>query len=162
MTFLHLILLVRGDNCLRIKKLFVGLVVIVLLTIMGCTKTEDQDTHLYKRSIHVYKHSGDGDKYEEFRKLPDKEQVKKAKAVLDQAQWQETKVDMARPADYQFAFEFKNPQNTTKPGTYQVWITLDNSQLEVMSAGDKYTKITKEQSAILFEVLTGEKLGDLK
>jgi hypothetical protein len=144
----------RGDSCLRVQRFFFSLVTIALLIVTGCMDEA--------QTIHIDKRVGDENKYEEFRKVTDNKQVEKAKKAIEETTWEKAKAEMDRPPDYQFIFQFKNPQIEAKAVPYRVWIILDNSQLEVIRGMDEYAKLTKENSAILFEVLTGSKLDDLK
>lgn len=136
----------------------IGWVVVMLLLIMGCENEGNQDTHLYKRAIHVEKQVGDSGNYEQIRKVQEGKEVKRLKDALDQSEWQKEKIQMNRPPNYQFIFAFKNTQITDDPVQYKVWITPDHRQLEVVSGDSAYTKLPIEQSATVFEVLTGEKL----
>ncbi|WP_060671688.1 hypothetical protein [Rossellomorea vietnamensis] len=72
----------------------------------------------------------------------------------------DAQVDFIRPPDYRFIYEFKNPNIDAKAVLHQVWISPKKDELEVMQGPHEYTKLTKEDSARLFEILTGEGLGD--
>lgn len=38
----------------------------------------------------------------------------------------------------------------------------NKDKLEVVRGNDEYAQLTKENSAILFEIITGDKIGELK
>ena len=68
---------------------------------------------------------------------------------------------MARPADYRFGFRFKNPDIEAKAVLYELWISPNKDKVElVIDAESKYAQLDKNKSALLFEILTGEKLSE--
>ncbi len=67
------------------------------------------------------------------------------------------KVEMARYADYQFQFPFKN-SSENKIASYTLWVSQNGENLEIVTDSDKYVKLTKQDSEYLNEILTGEKL----
>jgi RNA polymerase-interacting CarD/CdnL/TRCF family regulator len=143
----------RGDSYVQQKKLFFGLVMVIVLTAIGCTKVENEGTY---QSIHIVKYDVAEDKDKGLRTVSEEEEAKKAKKVLGEAKWQKAKMEMSRKPDYQFYFE----SNATDQAIYRVWVTPDNSQLQVIRGTDEYAKLTQEQSDILHEVLTGSKLSE--
>lgn len=64
---------------------------------------------------------------------------------------------MARYADYQFQFSFKNG-NEDKIAPYLLWASPNGENLEIVTASDRYVKLTKQDSVELYEILTGEEL----
>ncbi len=69
---------------------------------------------------------------------------------------------MARPADYRFFFQYKNSKIQVKAIIYNVCISPNKNQLEIVSDSDGYAHLNKENSSILFETLTRENLFNLK
>lgn len=67
------------------------------------------------------------------------------------------KVEMARYADYQYQFPFKN-SSENKIATYTLWVSQNGENLEIITDSDKYVKLTKQDSENLYEILIGEKL----
>jgi hypothetical protein len=85
------------------------------------------------------------------------------KDIINDIDWENVKVDMARPADYRFKFQFKNPEIEAKAVSYELWISPNKDKVElVINAESKYIQLDKKRSAELFEILTGGKLSDLK
>jgi hypothetical protein len=125
--------------------------------ISGCSSIyEDQN-------IKVQKRFDNENNYKDFKELTNDEEVQKVKKILDRVDWENAKVDMVRRADYRFAFQFKNPNVEAKAVVYELWISPNNDQVElVIDIESKYVQLNKNKSAELFELLTGEKLSDVK
>ncbi|MFB5284654.1 hypothetical protein [Peribacillus sp. Hz7] len=144
---------------LKNLKYLIALIGIISIFIAGCSnviKNEEQN-------IEVQKRIGDENKYENFKEITNNEQVQKVKEILDDIDWKNAKVDMARPADYRFFFQFKNPEIEAKAALYELWISPNKDKVElVIDAESKYIQLDKKNSVELFEILTGEKLSDQK
>jgi hypothetical protein len=127
--------------------------------LIGCSNDiEDRE-----RSIKVQKRIGDENNYEDFKEITNNEQVKNVREILDDIDWENAQVSMVRPADYSFGFQYKNPKIEAKAVLYELWITPKKDQVElVIDAEGKYAQLDKNKSAIIFEIITGEKLSDLK
>ncbi|WP_374723914.1 hypothetical protein [Calidifontibacillus erzurumensis] len=83
--------------------------------------------------------------------------------ILKDIDWENSVVNMAHPADYRFAFQFKNPEIKSKTVLYELWISPRKKKIElVIDTENKYAQIDKKKSAALFEILTGEKLSEPK
>jgi hypothetical protein len=137
---------------LKFLIVFMG---IISMFIVGCSN----DIKDGEQSIEVQKRIGDKNNYEEFKVITDNEQVKKVKEILNDIDWENVKVDMARPADYRFSF----PNPEAKVVLYELWISPNKDEVEiVIDAQSKYIHLDKKRSTKLFEILTGEKLSDLK
>ncbi|QHE52693.1 hypothetical protein [Pontibacillus sp. HMF3514] len=63
---------------------------------------------------------------------------------------------MPRNADYRFYRQYKNSETEVKAIMYQVWISDNKEQLEIIKPKG-YIQLSKENSSILFEVLTDKK-----
>ena len=85
------------------------------------------------------------------------------KDILDDIDWENAKVNMARPADYRFIFQFINPEIKAKAVLYELWVSPNKDKVElVINAESKYVQLDTAKSAELFEILTGGKLSELK
>lgn len=135
---------------------FIGM---ILIFIAGCSDVINNE----EQKIEVQMRIGDENNYEDFKEITDHEQVQKVQKILDDIDWENAKVDMARPADYIFYFQFKNPEIEAKAVLYKLWISPNKDKVElVIDAQSKYSQLDKKKSGELFEILTGEKLADLK
>lgn len=97
--------------------------------------------------------------YEYFREITQKEQVRKVKEIINDADWENAEVEMVEPPHYKFRFRNLSPEETDR---YEVWISPKNDKLEIYCRNNGYTQLTKENSSLLFEILTGETQSDLK
>jgi hypothetical protein len=127
---------------------FIG---IISLFTAGCfdgMKNEEQ-------YIEVKKRVGDENQYEAFKKITTDNQVQKVKDILKDSDWENAKVSMVRPPDYRFVFRFKNPEIKAKAVLYELWISPNKEQVElVIDAESKYVQLDKKKSAKLIEILT--------
>ncbi|WP_377897080.1 hypothetical protein [Gottfriedia sp. OAE603] len=97
--------------------------------------------------------------YEDFKVVKNNEKVKMVREILSKADWEHAKVDMVRPADYRFIFQFKNPDTQAKAVLYELWISPNKDQVElVIDAESKYVQLDKKSSSEIFKILTGRKL----
>ncbi|WP_010676638.1 hypothetical protein [Bacillus timonensis] len=136
------------------QKYFIVLITLLLLVGSGCAKNEEQ-------IIDVQKRVGEENNYEDFHKISDHELVQKVKEIVRDVDWEMAKVEMARPADYRFAFQFKNPNAEAKAVLYELWISPNKDKVElVIEAESKYAQLNEKDSAALFEIVTGEKLSN--
>ncbi|MEI5908183.1 hypothetical protein WAK64_14080 [Bacillus spongiae] len=138
-------------------KSFQYFIVFIAIIIGGCSngiETEEQ-------YIEIQKRIGDENKYEDLREITDNEQVQNVKKIVDDIVWETAKVNMVRPADYKFVFIYKNPDIQVKVVLYELWISPNNEQVElVIGAASQYIQLGKDESAELFEILTSGKLSD--
>lgn len=119
--------------------------------ITGCSNQE--------QNIDVQKRTGDENNYEDFKIITNNEQVQRVRKIIDNINWETAKVQMVRPADYRFAFQFKNE---AKAVLYELWISPNKDKVELLIDAGKYVQLDRNTSAELFEVLTGEKLSNQK
>ncbi|WP_099355172.1 hypothetical protein [Fredinandcohnia onubensis] len=130
----------------------IALIGIISMFIAGCSNQE--------QSVEVQKRIGDENNYEDFKLITNHQQVQKIREIIDNIDWETAKVQMARPADYRFAFQFKNE---AKAVLYELWISPNKDKVElIIDAGNKYVQLDRNTSAELFKVLIGEKLSDQK
>ena len=116
---------------------------------------------LNDKKIEVEKINEEGN-YEDFKEITSSKNVKKAKKILRNADWEKSKVDMARLADYQFNFQYVNPSINAKAIPYSVWISPNNNTLEVVRGDQQYVHLDEKDASILFDVLTESNLADVK
>jgi len=100
--------------------------------------------------------------YEDFKEITSSKNVKKVKKILRNADWEKSKVDMARLPDYQFIFQYVNSSINAKAIPYSVWINPNNNTLEVVQGDQQYVHLEEKDASILFDVLTESNLADVK
>lgn len=138
-------------------KYFITFIGIISIFIAGCTKIGDEEQY-----IDVQKRIGDV-QYEDFKQITNNKQVKKVREILDEIDWVKAKVEMVRPPDYRFMFQYKDPEIEAKSAFYELWVSPNKDKVEiVLNAESKYMQLENNKSAELFEILTGEKLSDLQ
>ena len=134
------------------KKLLLLLSVLsVLLVSSGCVN------EMIGQKITVQNRTGEENIFEDFKEVTQRKQVTKAIDIVKNANWENAKVEMERYSDYQFQFPSKN-SSEDKIASYLLWISPNGENLEIVTDSDKYVKLTKHDSADLFEILTGEEL----
>ncbi|MFJ7667040.1 hypothetical protein ACIQXI_08020 [Lysinibacillus sp. NPDC097195] len=122
--------------------------------IAGCTTFERQ-------KIEVEKTNAEGI-YEDFKEITSSKNVKKVKKTLHNADWEQVKVDMKRPPDYQFIFQFIDPKIQAKAIPYSVWTSPNNNTLELVQGDQLYVHLNEKDASILFKILTDSSLADVK
>ena len=134
------------------KKILLLLSVLgVLLVSSGCVD------EIIGQKITVQNRTGEENTFEDFKEVTQRKQVTKAIDIVKNANWENAKVEMERYADYQFQFPFKN-SSEGKIASYLLWISPNGENLEIVTESDRYVKLTKQESADLYEILTGEEL----
>ena len=142
---------------MKFARILFVLVTMILFGMTGCSSETEHDG----LNVEVQKRIGNENKYEDFKEINDNKQVQKVKVILDEADWKNAEVDMVRPADYTFGFQFKNPKTEAKAVLYKIWISPNKDKVEVVKGDNEYVQLNEENSAVIFEILTGEKLSDL-
>ncbi|WP_430510618.1 hypothetical protein [Gottfriedia solisilvae] len=136
-------------------KYLITLIVIISTFITGCSN----QLGIKEQNIIVEKRIVEANHYEDFKVVKNSEKVKKVRKILDKADWENAKVDMARIADYRFIFQFKNPDTEAKAVLYELWISPNKDKVElVIDAQSKYVQLDKKSSSELFKILTSRKL----
>ncbi|MFJ8459525.1 hypothetical protein ACIQ57_10385 [Lysinibacillus xylanilyticus] len=123
----------------------------VLLVTSGCLN------EMIGQKITVQKRTVEDNIFEDFKEVNQRKQVEKAIDIVKNANWEDKKVEMTRYADYQFQFPFKN-NSENKIASYSLWISVNGENLEIVTDSDRYVKLTEQDSANLYEILTGEEL----
>ncbi|MEY2305754.1 hypothetical protein [Bacillus tropicus] len=134
------------------RNLSVVFITIVIFIVTGCSNiigNEDQTIKVQKRV---------NDTYEDLKVVTDNKQVRQVKKILNDAHFENKKVEMSRPADYHFIFQFKNPKIEAKAVLYQIWISPNKDKIEIIAGNSQYVQLEGENAATLFQIVTGEKL----
>lgn len=151
--------IVKGGIHLKQYKKLMVTIGMILLFLAGCSN----DLKDEEQRIEVQKYMGNENHYEDFKEINNNEQVKIVKEILSDIDWENAKVSMVRPPDYRFGFQYKDPNIEAKAVLYELWISPNKEKVElVIDAESKYAQLDKENSAVLYEMITGEKLSDLK
>ncbi|MCK6205736.1 hypothetical protein KZX50_09835 [Bacillus infantis] len=143
---------------MRIQLFIFPLIALFFLTVTGCSNGIEND----KQKILVQQHSGIDNKYDNFKEINNSKQVQKVKKILNEADWNNTVVSMSRPADYQFFFNYKDKSIQSDAMQHLIWISPTKDKLEVVRGNDAYMQLTEQDSAILYNIITGTKLSDVK
>lgn len=134
------------------RNLSVVFIAIVIFIVTGCSNiigNEDQTIKVQKQV---------DNKYEDLKVVTDNKQVRQVKKILNDAHFENKKVEMSRPADYHFIFQFKNPKIEAKAVLYQIWISPNKDKIEIIAGNSQYVQLEGENAATLFQIVTGEKL----
>lgn len=106
--------------------------------------------------ILIEKRVGEENKYDNFKKVTAQKEVKQVRAILRSADWEKAKVEMESPPDYLFFFQYKNPNIEAKAVLYELWITPNGDQVELVE-NNSYVKLDQGMSTEMIELLIGEK-----
>ncbi|MGH0563220.1 hypothetical protein ACQVQF_03730 [Bacillus cereus] len=136
------------------RNLSVVFIAIVIFIVTGCSNIIGNE----EQTINVQKHVDDT--YEDLKVVTDNKQVQQVKKILNDTHFENKKVEMARPADYHFVFQFKNPKIEAKATLYQIWLIPNKDKIEIIAGDSQYVQLEGDNAAILFQIVTGEKLVD--
>ncbi|ARO18922.1 hypothetical protein CN324_13645 [Bacillus anthracis] len=136
------------------RNLSVVFIAIVIFIVTGCSNIIGNE----EQTINVQKHVDDT--YEDLKVVTDNKQVQQVKKILNDTHFENKKVEMARPADYHFVFQFKNPKIEAKATLYQIWVIPNKDKIEIIAGDSQYVQLEGDNAAILFQIVTGEKLVD--
>ncbi|MDA1649073.1 MULTISPECIES: hypothetical protein [unclassified Bacillus cereus group] len=134
------------------RNLSVVFIAIVIFIVTGCSNIIGNEDQTIKVQKHV------DNKYEDLKVVTDNKQVRQVKKILNDAHFENKKVEMSRPADYHFIFQFKNPKIEAKAVLYQIWISPNKDKIEIIAGNSQYVQLEGENAATLFQIVTGEKL----
>ncbi|MGG0822262.1 hypothetical protein ABE099_05240 [Paenibacillus turicensis] len=144
---------------MKYLKLIIASFGILSILITGCSNPIGNE----EQNIIVKKHIVEENKYKDFKEISDSKQVQQVIEIINDIHWENAKMDMERPADYRFYFRFKNPNIEAKTVLYELWISPNKDKVDlVIDAEGKYAQLENNKSAELFEIITGEKLSELK
>ncbi|MBH0345796.1 hypothetical protein ABB03_04350 [Bacillus thuringiensis] len=134
------------------RNLSVVFIAIVIFIVTGCSNIIGNEDQTIKVQKHV------DNKYEDLKVVTDNKQVRQVKKILNDAHFENKKVEMSRPADYHFIFQFKNPKIEAKAVLYQIWISPNKDKIEIIAGNSQYVQLEGKNAATLFQIVTGEKL----
>ncbi|MHC2832012.1 hypothetical protein [Bacillus sp. F9_6S_D1_P_5] len=140
---------------MRVRNLSLVFIGICILIITGCSNVVGNE----EQRIEVQKNIGDNE-YEDFKVVTDNNEVMQVKKILKDTTFENKKVEMSRPPDYQFVFQFKNPKIEAKAVLYQVWVSPNKDKVEIISGDNRYAQLEEKNAATLFRIVTGEKLTE--
>jgi hypothetical protein len=132
------------------ERLIIYLIALLVIT-SGCM------SEINKQKITIQKRIGEENIFEDYKEVTQSKHVQKAIEIVKNANWENAKVEMKRFADYQFQFPFKN-SSESKIASYLLWVSPNGEYLEIVTDSDRYVKLTKQDSANLYEILTGDSL----
>ncbi|MGG1329137.1 hypothetical protein ABE222_20775 [Bacillus tropicus] len=127
-------------------------IIICILIVTGCSNILGNEDQTIKVQKHV------DDTYEDLKVVTDNKQVQQVKKILNDAHFENKKVQMSRPADYHFVFQFKNLKIEAKAVLYQIWVIPNKDKIEVIAGNSQYVQLDGKNAATLFQIVTGEKL----
>ncbi|WP_141559386.1 hypothetical protein [Bacillus cereus] len=136
------------------RNLSVFFIAIIIFIVTGCSNiigNEEQTIKVQKRV---------DDTYEDLKVVTDNKQVRQVKKILNDAHFENKKVEMSRPADYHFVFQFKNPKIEAKAVLYQIWVSPNKDKMEIIAGDSQYVQLEGKNAATLFQIVTGEKLAE--
>ena len=128
-------------------------IIICILIVTGCSNILGNE----EQRIEVQKDIGDNE-YEDFKVVTDNNEVMQVKKILKDTTFENKKVQMSRPADYHFIFQFKNPKIEAKAVLYQIWVIPNKDKIEIIAGNSQYVQLEGKNAATLFQIVTGEKL----
>ncbi|MBH9964941.1 hypothetical protein [[Bacillus] enclensis] len=135
-----------------IQRLFFFWVVFFVLLITGCSSYDSNE----KQVIVIQEYADlDGGKYRDLENITDIDQVQQVREIVRDAKWEEKLVNMGRPADYRFTFQFENADIEAKPVLHELWISASSEKAEMIRGDIEYSRLNEKDTAALIEVLTG-------
>ncbi|OAT85403.1 hypothetical protein A6P54_18980 [Bacillus sp. MKU004] len=134
------------------NKVFFFLVVSLSFLVPGCSSDESNE----KQVIELREYADlDGGKYRDLENITEIDQVQQVREIVRDAKWEEKLVNMGRPADYQFTFQFENADIESKPVLHELWISASQEKAEMVRGDMEYSQLSEKDTAALIEVLTG-------
>ncbi|MED0827226.1 hypothetical protein [Bacillus pacificus] len=140
---------------MKVRNWPLVMISICIFIITGCSIGLENE----EQRIEVQKNIGDNE-YEDFKVVTDNNEVMQVKKILKDTTFENKKVEMSRPADYHFVFQFKNSKIEAKAVLYQIWISPNKDKVEIISGGNRYAQLDEKNAATLFRIVTGEKLAE--
>ncbi|MGG3927885.1 hypothetical protein ABET51_18140 [Metabacillus fastidiosus] len=138
---------------MNFQKLFYLMLFLMIVTgYSNETMNEEQE-------IEVQKRVGNDYNYEDFRNITDAKQVRKVNEILNESDWEKVKIEMSRAPDYQFVFQFKNPDIKSKAILHKIWVSSDKDTIQILKQDNQYTQLTNENAATLLEIIIGDNLN---
>ncbi len=94
---------------MKVRNWPLVMISIYIFIITGCSIGLENE----EQRIEVHKNIGDNE-YEDFKVVTDNNEVMQVKKILKDTTFENKKVEMSRPADYHFVFQFKNSKIEAK------------------------------------------------
>ncbi|ACJ78990.1 hypothetical protein ACQVQT_15575 [Bacillus paranthracis] len=138
---------------MKVRNWPLVMISICIFIITGCSTGLENE----EQRIEVQKDIGDNE-YEDFKVVTDNNEVMQVKKILKDTTFENKKVQMSRPADYHFIFQFKNPKIEAKAVLYQIWVIPNKDKIEIIAGNSQYVQLEGKNAATLFQIVTGEKL----
>ncbi len=126
------------------------LIIILLFIILFCSGCLFENK---EQMITVQKWDSEEEIYNDFKKITVKKQVQQAIEIVENADWEIEKEEMAGNAEYQFQFQSKNGDES-KVASYLLWISSNSENLEITTDSNKVAELTKQDSAGLYRIVT--------
>ncbi|CAM3867623.1 MULTISPECIES: hypothetical protein [Bacillus cereus group] len=140
---------------MRVRNWPLVIISICIFIIIGCSNVLENE----EQRIEVQKRIGDNE-YEDLKVVTDNNEVLQVKKILHDTTFENKKVEMSRPADYHFIFQFKNPNIEAKAVLYQIWVSANKEKLEIKAGDNQYALLEGKYATTLFQIVTGEKLAE--
>ncbi|MBM6616681.1 hypothetical protein [Bacillus suaedaesalsae] len=129
------------------------IVLLIFIGLAGCSSVNDLENE--EQYIKIEKRVSDEGQYVDFNEIHSLEEVQELKNILAHADWEQAKMEMTHPPDYQFVFLFKNPTIDSKIILHKVWVSSQN-QITLSTEVNQFSRLSKENSARFLELLTGK------
>lgn len=145
------ILIMRnGKEGVGLDRRFVGVSLFVLVCVLvGYNMITDVKKPIDFKNLVIEKQIGTKGSYKKTKKITDQDTIEAFYDILVRANWENAKVSMEHPPSYRIN------------NLYDIWITPQHNQLEIIINGkNKYTKLTKKDSKLLFEMMVNKKWGE--
>lgn len=136
-------------------KIIIASFCLGLLFVLGCKQKEISNDFF----IDIYQYADDGIDYHHLRKITDKTEVEKIRAIITDANWLTGSIDIAGTPDYFFAFNLNNSTGEVKAVAHNMWINYEQ-QLITLVADSRFTHLGKNNSKILFELVIDKEFGN--
>ncbi|OZM57786.1 hypothetical protein CIB95_05315 [Lottiidibacillus patelloidae] len=148
------------------KHLLIVATLTFLLIISGCSgKVYDPDhVPIEGNSIVVQKLSDDKKHYENIMTIEKRGRVEGIKKILTKVTWEKQNTDKSLLADYRIIISLKDSKCTGTP--YAIIVSPNREYIEIIKEDgcnqsvDPYARLSEEDSATLFKLLTGEQLNN--
>ncbi|QOR64803.1 hypothetical protein IM538_13150 [Cytobacillus suaedae] len=110
----------------------------------------NREVEFINSSIKVEENTSLG--YKELRVIEDAQELKQLEDILDRLTWVKAKVEMSSPPHFRFISE---------DVYFAMWVTPKKDHIEMIVEGENlYQVLSKQDSNLLFKLLTDKKLSD--
>jgi hypothetical protein len=148
------------------KYLLIVITVPLILIITGCSgKVYDPNqVPIAGNSILVQKLNEDKQNYENIMTIEKGTKVESIKNILSKIAWEQNNTNKSLLADYRMILSVKNAKCTGTP--YAIYVSANREYIEIVKevgctdSSDPYARLSNEDSAFLYKLITGEKLNN--